>query len=90
MPNRLKGEFQFTIAADFSLLPFSDSYLTSIDNYDCPYSNFNVIKVVKITKRIPGVTGTHLITVFTDKNPVGDLVIVLKNLTPDWVTGNRY
>jgi hypothetical protein len=81
----LKGEFQFTLAADFSSLPFSDSYLTTISNYDCLYSNFNVVKVVKIKKRIPGVTGTHLITVFTDKNPVGDLVIVVKNLTPDWV-----
>jgi hypothetical protein len=82
----LKGEFQFTFAADFSSLPFSDSYLTSIGNYDCTYSNFKVVKVVKITKKIPGVTGTHLLTVFTDKNPVGDLVIVLKNLTPYWVT----
>jgi len=81
----LKGEFQFTFAADFSSLPFSDSYLTSIGNYDCPYSNFKVVKVVKITKKIPGVTGTHLLTVFTNKNPVGDLVIILKNLTPDWV-----
>jgi hypothetical protein len=81
----LKGEFQFAIAADFSSLSFSDSYLTSIDNYDCPYSNFNVVKVVKISKRIPGVEGTHLITVFTGKNPVGDLGIVLKNVAPGWV-----
>jgi hypothetical protein len=81
----LKNEFQFTIAADFSSLPFSDSYLATTGNYECPYSNFNVVKVVKINKRIPGVTGTHLLTVFTDKNPVGDLVIVLKNLTPGWV-----
>jgi hypothetical protein len=81
----LKNEFQFTFAADFSSLSFSDSYLTTISNYECPYSNFNVVKVVRITKRIPGVTGTHLITVFTEKNPLGDLVIVLKNMTPDWV-----
>ena len=81
----LKGEFQFAIAADFSSLSFSDSYLTSTANYDCPYSNFSVVKVVKISKRIPGVEGTHLITVFTDKNPVGDLEIVLKNVAPGWV-----
>ncbi len=82
----LKNEFQFAIAADFSSLPFSDSYLASVANYECLNSNFNVIKVVKISKRIPGVTGTHLITVFTDKSPLGDLEIVLKNLTPGWVT----
>lgn len=81
----LKNEFQFAIAADFSSLPFSDSYLASTDNYECPYSNFNVVKVVKIAKRMPGVEGTHLITVFTDKNPVGDLEIVLKNVAPGWV-----
>ncbi len=81
----LMNEFQFTIAADFSSLPFSDSYLTSTENYDCPYSNFDVVRVEKITKRIPGAEGTHLITVFTDKNPVGNLEIILKNVTPGWV-----
>ena len=81
----LKNEFQFALAADFSTLPFSDSYLASAGNYECPYSNFNVVKVEKITKKIPGVEGTHIITVFTDKNPVGNLEIVLKNLTPGWV-----
>ncbi|MFZ0282612.1 MAG: hypothetical protein WAL29_13260 [Bacteroidales bacterium] len=81
----LKNEFQFAIATDFRSLPFSDRYLTSTANYECPYSNFNVVKVEKITKSIPGVEGTHLITVFTDKNPVGNLEIVLKNLTPAWV-----
>jgi hypothetical protein len=82
----LKGEFQFALAADFSSLPFSDSYLASISNYDCLYSNFKIVKVARITKRIPGIEGTHLITVFTDKNPLGDLEIVLKNVTPGWVT----
>lgn len=81
----LKNEFQFALAADFSSLPFSDSYLASTGNYDCPFSNFDVVKVEKITKKIPGVEGTHIITVFTDKNPVGNLEIVLKNLTPGWV-----
>jgi len=83
----LKGEFQFAFAADFSSLPFSDSYLTSISNYECLHSNFKVVKVVKIEKRIPGVEGTLLITIFTDKNPLGDLEIVLKNVTPGWVLG---
>jgi len=81
----LMNEFQFTIAADFSSLPFSDSYLTSTGNYDCPDSNFDVVRVEKITKKIPGAEGTHLITIFTDKNPAGNLEIVLKNVTPGWV-----
>ena len=81
----LKGEFQFAFAADFISLPFSDSYLESISNYTCVNSNFNVVKAVKITKKMPGVSGTHLITVFTNKNPLGDLKIVLKNVKPDWI-----
>lgn len=81
----LMGEFQFAFAVDFSSLPFSDSYYASTGNYDCPYSNFSVVKVTRITKKIPGVEGTHLITVFTDKNPLGDLQVVLKNVTPGWV-----
>lgn len=81
----LMGEFQFAFAVDFSSLPFSDSYYATPGNYDCPYSNFSVVKVTRITKKIPGVEGTHLITVFTDKNPLGDLQVVLKNVTPGWV-----
>ena len=81
----MMGEFQFAFAVDFSSLPFSDSYYAATGNYDCPYSNFSVVKVTRITKKIPGVEGTHLITVFTDKNPLGDLQVVLKNVTPGWV-----
>jgi hypothetical protein len=44
-----------------------------------------LLKLKKLPKKIPGVEGTHIITVFTDKNPVGNLEIVLKNLTPGWV-----
>lgn len=80
-----KNAFQFTFSADFSPLPFSDSYLTSISSYDCLYSNYRVAKIEKILKKHTGVEGTHLITVFTDKNPLGDLEIVLKNVTPGWI-----
>ena len=81
----LMGEFQFAFAADFNSLPFSDSYLTNISNYNCHNPNFNVITAARITKKIAGVNGTHLITVFTNKNPAGNLEVVLKNVTPGWV-----
>jgi hypothetical protein len=85
-----KGEFQFAFAVDFSTLYFlSDSYLTTIENYSCSNSNFIISKVEKLSKKIPGVEGTYLITVFTDKNPLGDLQIVLKNVMPGWILGTN-
>ena len=80
-----KGKFQFTIAADFSPLPFSDSYYASINNYECLFSNFMVAEVEKIAKKIPGIDGTHLITMVTEKNPLGELEVVLKNVMPEWI-----
>ena len=83
----LKGEFQFAFAADFNSLSFlTDDYLTSVENYYCSNPNFNLVSVEKITKKIPGVDGTHLITVSTNKSPLGDLEIVLKNSIPSWVS----
>lgn len=81
----LKGKFQFTIAADFSSLPFSDNYYASVNNYECLSSNFSVSEVEKISKKIPGIEGTHLITLSTDKNPLGELELVLKNSIPEWI-----
>jgi hypothetical protein len=82
----LKGEFQFAFAADFTSLSFlSDDYLASVENYYCSNPNFDAVSVEKITKKIAGVTGTHLITVSTDKSPFGDLEIVLKNSIPEWI-----
>lgn len=80
------GKFQFTIAADFSPLPFSESYYASVNNFECLSSNFRVAEVEKIIKKIPGIAGTHLITMFTEKNPLGELEIVLKNVMPEWIS----
>ena len=81
----LRGKFQFTIAADFTSLPFSDNYYASVNNYECLSSNFRVVEVEKISKKIPGIEGTHLITLSTDKNPLGELELVLKNTIPEWI-----
>lgn len=83
--NPYQGRFQFTVAVDLSSLPFPDSYLTSTSNYDCSSPNFMVTEVEKISKNIPGVVGTHLITISTSKNPIGEFEIILKNVTPSWV-----
>jgi len=88
-PDRKGQGFQFAVAVDFSSLPFSDSYLTSISNYDCNL-NYKPVKIERIeanqkfeitTFKNP----THIITVSTDKNPYGNLEIVLKNEIPNWI-----
>lgn len=82
----LKGEFQFAFAADFNSLSFlSEDYTTSIENYFCSNPNYSIVSVEKIAKKIPGVAGTHIITVFTNKSPLGELEIALKNSIPEWV-----
>lgn len=81
----LRGTFQFTIAADFSSLPFSDSYYASVNNYECLSSNYRVLEVEKISKKTPGIEGTHLITLSTGKNPLGEIELVLKNTIPQWI-----
>lgn len=81
--------FQFSIAVDFSQLPFSESYLTDPSNYSAN-NNFNVIDIkpiranqkydINILKN-----PTHLITVSTEKSPYGSLEIELKNKIPNWI-----
>ncbi len=79
--------FKFTFATDFSDLPFSDSYLQSIENYSCS-ENFKVLNVFTVDKKIYEVesfTPSHFITVFTDRSPFCDLQISLKNVVPNWI-----
>ena len=85
-PDR-EGNFQFGIAADFSLLPTDNDYLQLIDNYTCS-GNFKITEVKEPIKKVYEVTAfkpTHLITLFTDKNPIGNLEIKLKNVIPPWI-----
>ena len=82
----LKGEFQFAFAADFNSLSFlPDDYLNSAENYSTSNPNFSIVSVEKITKKIAGAEGTHLITVSTNRSPLGELEIVLKNSIPSWI-----
>ena len=77
--------FQFTIGVDYRNLPFSDSYLTSIKNYICSNPNYSIIEIKKNDKQIPGFSGSHLITVFSNKNPIGSVELRLKNNVPNWI-----
>lgn len=81
--------FQFALAVDFSSLPYADSYLTSIGNYNCNL-NYKVMRIEKIKDNQKyGVTSfetpTHIITIHTNRSPFGKLNIVLKNEIPNWI-----
>ncbi len=80
--------FQFTIATDFSTLPFSDSYLKSITNYSCSNLNYSINNVCDIGDiNLYGLnfTPTHLITAYTNRSPFCQLDISLLNTVPNWI-----
>lgn len=84
------GEFQFAFAVDYSSIPFSDNYLTDTNNYSLSNQNFKIVSIDKIKRNQKyGITAfdnpTHLITIITNRNPCGDLEIILKNETPNWI-----
>lgn len=78
--------FQFTIGVDYNNLLFSDNFLTSTNNYVCSNPNYSIKEIKKNNKSIPGFTGSHLITVFTDKNHIGTVEIKLMNKIPNWIS----
>jgi hypothetical protein len=78
--------FQFSIAVDYSKLPYPESYLVSTENYSIS-EKYTIISIKKPSTKIHSVafTPTHLITVKTMKNPAGMLNISLVNKNPGWI-----
>ena len=79
--------FQFTIATDFSTLPFSDSYLDSTSNYSCNNTNYSINVSSKGSVVLHGLDfiPTHLISAHTNKSPWCQLDISLLNTVPNWI-----
>jgi len=80
--------FQFTIATDFSTLPFSDSHLNLISNYSCSNTSYSINNVCGVGDlKLYGLnfTPTHLITAQTLKSPLCQLDISLLNTVPNWI-----
>ena len=80
--------FQFTMAVDYSELPFSESYLTSTSNYSCNNSNFSIRDVYNIGDvKLYGLDfePTHLIIIGTERSPHCQLEISLQNNVPNWI-----
>jgi hypothetical protein len=98
VPNRLNNAksdshglgFQFSIAVDYSKLPFPEQFLTSPENYQTN-NNYTIVSIKRPTGKIYSVafTPTHLITVNTMKNPAGQLEISLVNNVPAWIRSTQ-
>ncbi len=87
--DRMGRGFQFSIAVDYSSIPFSDEYKSSVVNYECS-TNFEVSKIQKFDTAqlyvIKEIMPTHLISVMTSNNPLGKLQVNLKNSIPVWIS----
>ncbi len=80
--------FQFSIAVDFSDLPFPDNYYKTKENYKLN-NNYKIIDIETLSNNIPGVTNfvpSHLITISTSSNPNGNIELVLQYNIPTWLT----
>ncbi len=82
--------FQFSIAVDYSGLPYSDTFLTSPENYSIS-NNYSIVSITKPSTKIYSVpfSPTHLITVKTVKSPAGQLIVSLENNPPAWIASTH-
>ena len=79
--------FQFSIAVDYSSLPFPDTYLKATENYT-PSGTYKIVEIKIPNKKIHEVTSftpTHLITIHTDSSPYGKIELILKYIIPNWI-----
>jgi len=79
--------FQFSIAVDFSSLPFPDTYYKAKENYTLS-SPYKIIDIYTPTKKIYEVTSfspSHLITINSSSSPFGDIELTLKYIIPSWI-----
>jgi len=79
--------FQFSIAVDYSSLPFPDIYYKSKENYT-PSGTYKIVDVYTPTKKIHDVISfnpSHLITIQTASSPYGTIELTLKYVIPSWI-----
>ena len=87
-PDRNGQGFYYSVAVNYSDLPFSETYLTSTSNYTCNNSNFSIRNVSSIGDvKLYGLDfePTHIITVGTERSPHCQLEISLLNKVPSWI-----
>jgi len=82
---------RFSIAFDFSKIPYSDEYFMNKSIYQDSTRSFQVDEVAGINVLAPtariGLTSsyTHVVTFSKNTSPWGKLVIEVKDLVPSWI-----
>jgi hypothetical protein len=79
--------FQFTIAVDYSSLPFQEAYYNAKENYSLSGA-YTILDIYTPTNQIHEVkkfTPSHLITIHTSSNPYGNIELNLKYIIPKWI-----
>lgn len=83
--------FGFSVAVDFSTLPYPDWYFESTEIYDCNGSYF-VTSIELVDREIYEVNDfkpTHIISLKTEGLPSCNLEVSVKNKLPPWVTNTN-
>lgn len=97
-----KGEFGFTVAADFSSIPFPSKHFTDLNNYQLStddYELYNVlsinddnlnekqrVKIEEIESEIGEINFTHILFFKTDTKYLQTFEISLNNEIPKWIS----
>ncbi len=90
--DRKSGEFQISIGVDFSNIAADNSYLLNVDNYHVDNDKFKIIEIVsadqlngKDASEVKDKKISHVITIRSEINPVGEIEIMLLNKLPQWI-----
>jgi len=82
--------FAFSIIVDYETLPYSDDYLSDTNNYSCD-NNFDITSITKandistVSAGVCHYKRPFIITVQTNRKPLGSVNIKLNNNIPAWI-----
>ena len=88
--SRQTGRLQFSIAADFSSIPYPNAYFSQANKYQCSlsYSISEIVQPEQAAFIAIDVNPTHIITVKSAAVPYGQLTISLKDEIPNWISAS--
>lgn len=82
--------FAFSIIVEYGTLPYSDDYLSDVNNYTCD-NNFSITSIInandnsKVSAGVSHYQRPFIITAQTNRKPLGELNIKLNNNIPAWI-----
>lgn len=80
-----QGDFQFSIAVDFSNYPFPQKFFIDSSNYEIT-PNYEIQSIKSVDNSKLPVWVTHLITIKAKGNPLGKMQLKLLSKVDRWIT----